>query len=105
MANSAGVRRLAVAVLQRAAFDAAGLIDTSTWGKSVALRAERAEWIREESYDWLTTPSAALALWADVAGIAMRDVIDGADAAVEYARKRAEVMAKRRSSTTWAAKG
>jgi hypothetical protein len=100
-----GVRRLAVAVLQRAAFDAAGLIDTSTWGANPRLRAERRGRVQADAYDWLTTPGVDLEFWSEAAGIGMRDVIDGADSAVAYALKRARVMAARRSSTTWTKKG
>lgn len=100
-----GVRRLAIAVLQRAAFDAAGLIDTSTWGASLGLRAERKARVQCDAYDWLTTPGDNLDFWSEAAGIGMVDVIDGADSAVAYALRRAKMMAARRSSTTWKKKG
>lgn len=91
MADSRGVRRLAVAVFQRAALDAAGMIYSDAGGDLRAdTREVRRRRIRDEAYAWLTTPSWGLALWADAAGIAMKDVIDGADSAVEYARRTAD---------------
>lgn len=83
------MRRLAVAVLQRAAFDAAGMVYSDAGGDLLpSTRDARRSSIAAEAYDWLTTPGASLDLWTEVAGIAMRDVIDGADTAVEYAKRR-----------------
>lgn len=84
------MKRLAVAVLAAAMYDAAGVIETKQERRSV--RSVRgtvlsvAE-IQAEAYAWLTTPSERLEFWAECAGLDMDTVIRGADAAVEYAKR------------------
>ena len=86
------MRRLAVAVLATAMYDAAGIIETRgaegghVRGNVRGGVASAAE-IQREAYAWLTTPSGRLELWSDLAGLDMATVIDGADAAIEYARR------------------
>lgn len=92
------MRRLAIAVLATAMYDAAGVIETrresvvrATYGgKTVSdvRGSERsAAEIQREAYDWLTTPSERLEMWSDMAGLDMDVVIAGADAAIEYAKR------------------
>lgn len=105
--NRSGVRRLAVAVLACAFYDAAGLAAPSHRGcVRGAWGGESVEAVAAEAYDWLTTPSDRLEFWAECAGLDMQTVIDGADAAVAYARRtpRAESVwsSSRRVVKPWA---
>lgn len=79
------MRRLAAAVIACAMYDAAGLAETHHGHV-------RGEWmsveeVAREAYAWLTTESERLEFWAEAAGLDMQTVIDGADAAIDYARR------------------
>jgi hypothetical protein len=83
--DAVALRRLGVAVLTAAIYDAAGLIEChrtqvrGTWMTAAELQGD--------AYLWLTTASERLDFWSECAGLDMQAVIDGADAAIEYAKR------------------
>ncbi len=87
MSDPISTKKLAIAVLATAMYDAAGVIETRERGGVVRGRQSSAAELQREAYDWLTTPSARLELWSDLAGLDMATVIAGADAAIEYAKR------------------
>jgi hypothetical protein len=83
------MRKLGVAVIAAAIYDAAGLIEMKAERGRYMVRGTwmTAAELQEDAYLWLTTESERLDFWAECAGLDMQTVIDGADAAIAYAKR------------------